>query len=102
MNKLNGHVWVLFLNDMRMSHIEMVEPVAKGDTREEIEKFLEEEKVPLYQDGPWSKSYRAGGPLEWYNVPLASENPIREVDTRSWNYGGVSALPHVSYLGKHK
>lgn len=102
MNKSNDSILVLFLNDMRMAHIEMVEPIAKADSREEIEKFLEAEKVPLYQDGPWSKSYRAGGPLEWYNVPCASETPIREVDTRSWAFGGFNALPHVSYLGKRR
>lgn len=98
MNKSDGPILVLFLNDMRMAHIEMVEPVAKADTREEIEEFLKAEKVPLYQDGPWAKSYRAGGPLEWYNTPYQSDNHVKEIDARSWAFSGFNALPHVASL----
>jgi hypothetical protein len=29
--------------------------------------FYEGERIPRYQDGQWAKSFRQGGPLEWYN-----------------------------------
>jgi hypothetical protein len=35
---------------------------------EEIQGFLQAEKVTPYRDGPWGKTFRCGGPLEWFNA----------------------------------
>lgn len=62
-------MWVLCLNDMRASQIEILSPVVRGETREALEAFLQSEKVEPYRDGNWGKGYRQGGPLEWFNAP---------------------------------
>lgn len=62
-------MWVLLLNDMRSSKIEILTPVARAETKEALLAFLEREKVEGYRDGPWGKSYRKDGPLEWCNPP---------------------------------
>jgi hypothetical protein len=86
-------IWVLFLNDMRSAHIEDLRPVARADTQEALVAFVEREKAtepyqeptglpptsPETEPGSafafrsnsqrWHKSFRVGGPLEWYNPP---------------------------------
>ncbi len=61
--------YVLFLNDMRASQIENVQPVFQAETPEELVALVDRERVEGYGDGQWSKRFRAGGPLEWYNDP---------------------------------
>lgn len=75
--------WVVLLNDMRSANFENVQPVACAETREELEAFVEGQRVKVYQDdggGPgkcghygtsayWGKSFCKGGPLEWFNPP---------------------------------
>jgi len=87
----SGHVWVLFLNDMRACHSEDLTPVARSDDPEKLVAFLKDERVEPYQDptglpaeepstepssfaykvnpGHWHKVFRRGGPLEWFNDP---------------------------------
>ena len=69
--------WILMMNDMRMAHFEETKPVCQAATREEIDAFVESEKVAVYHDpklghagfpGTWAKSFRKGGPLEWFNA----------------------------------
>jgi len=60
---------ILYLNDMRHPQVEMSTAVARAATKEELEQFVENERVPYYRDGKWSKCFRQGGPLEWYNEP---------------------------------
>jgi len=67
-------MWVLLLNDMRSPNIENLSIVGRAETREQIEQFLASEKVDGYNDGRWGKSYRAGGPLEWFNPPWDFES----------------------------
>lgn len=82
---------VLFLNDMRSAQYETLEPVARAETREALEAFLEREGCETYCDDgtrqvvhhsdftaqlaggvvidqprayAWRKNYRQGGPLE--------------------------------------
>jgi hypothetical protein len=96
-------VWILFLNDMRMAHSEDTTPVARADTKEELEALMVREKVEPYTDPSglpptspetepsassyrcnsqtWHKSYRKGGPLEWYNPP--------------WNPNCIQAVPRI-------
>jgi hypothetical protein len=74
-------MFVLRLNHKRMPKIEMTEPVCWSDNEGEIERFLEQEKVAIYTEPKnpndpegefWGKTYRKGGPLEWYNQPYGS------------------------------
>jgi hypothetical protein len=87
--------WVLILNDMR-GRCEDMRPVARAETKEALLAFLEHERVEPYKDdgmhtivhdtdtlaqmagGPvvekipqyyWNKTFRKGGPLEWFNPP---------------------------------
>lgn len=70
--------FVLFLNDMRLA-FEKVMPVAKAKSPEALRRWLEAERVAPYTDeGPmrtyaitWAKSFRKGGPLEWFTPPTA-------------------------------
>lgn len=58
----------LFLSDMRVGNfLESDRLAAWSPNREDLEKLLELEKVAPYQDGTYSKTFRAGGPLEWFN-----------------------------------
>lgn len=62
-------VYVLWLNDMRASNIENLQPVAWAESSECIEGLLRRERVDGYRDGQWGKSFRKDGPLEWFNPP---------------------------------
>lgn len=67
--------WVLCLNDMRSAQVENIRPVCRAETKERLVAYLESEAVPGgYQDGQWSKAFRAGGPLEWFNPPWDFED----------------------------
>ena len=76
-------MWVLFLNDMRMSNIENVEAVARASTREALQAFVESQRVEPYSDGRWLKNFAVGGPLEWYNPPFTfHEESFIDVGTK--------------------
>ena len=62
-------MWMLYLNDMRSSNIETLTAVARAEDKETLENLLISEKVESYSDGRWGKSFRKGGPLEWFNKP---------------------------------
>ena len=62
-------MWFLCLNDMRFPKIEILARVCKASSKEELQAFIEKEKCELYENGGWHKSFRKGGPLEWYNPP---------------------------------
>jgi len=84
-------MFILYMNDMRSSKFEQLQPVLQAPTKEEIVTFLEEQTVEVYTeprgDGFWGKSFKKGGPLEWYNKPYNPDNQISEL-----------TLPTVSYL----
>ena len=61
--------FILCLNDMRSPKIEILTPVARATTVEALKAFVAENKVPPYMDGNWSKCFRQGSLLEWYNPP---------------------------------
>lgn len=67
-------MWVLLLNDMRASQVEILSPVARADSRDALQSLLAREKVDAYNDGRWGKAYRQGGPLEWFNPPWDFES----------------------------
>lgn len=82
--------YVLMLNDMREPHIENLRAVKVSNDRAELAKFVTDEKVPPYrseggQHG-WSKVFREGGPLEWFNAPHTLE-----ADNDYW--GGIWTAP---------
>lgn len=69
----NEIIWFLLLNDMRSGHIEDLQPVAFASTRETLEELIRRETVPAYQTEDWKvwfKTFRQGGPLEWFNRPM--------------------------------
>ena len=86
----------LFLNDMRSSHVEELTRVCRADSVEELQAFIDRERVEPYRDSgshtiihdtdseakaagqvvleqnqsyTWGKVFRKGGPLEWFNAP---------------------------------
>ncbi len=83
-------MWILQLNDMRDARVEWMTPVCWADTRQELEAFIERQKVETYKDGTWAKSFRQGGPLEWFNLPYDADNNIFEL-----------SLPTVAELEQH-
>jgi hypothetical protein len=87
-------MFVLVLNDMRDCRVEMTTMVCRSETETDMLALLERETVEVYRDpkhppywlenprsgakievipgieeGWWGKSFRKGGPLEWYNQP---------------------------------
>lgn len=48
-------MFVLQLNDMRSPKFEMTTAVARADTREALEQFVERERIASYSDGKWHK-----------------------------------------------
>ena len=76
-------MFVLRLNDMRAANIENLTNVARAETKEVLIKYLEAEKCEMYttDEGRWSKSYKQGGPLEWYNTPYDLNEVIVNVKT---------------------
>ena len=78
-------MFILQLNDMRSANVENIQFVARAETKEELEQFLEREKTEVYIDSKWSKNFRAGGPLEWFNPPYSFDKSILSVGTAaSW------------------
>jgi hypothetical protein len=72
-------MWILQLNDMRMPKVEMMDAVARADTKEELLSLLEREKVEPYSDDRWGKVFRKGGPLEWFNPPFVEHECLVEI-----------------------
>jgi hypothetical protein len=83
------------MNDMRSSHVEDLEPICSADSREKLEKLVSDERVDYYRDGQWSKNYRKGGPLEWYNPPYSADRTYRETRSSYPRYIDVENLRNV-------
>lgn len=63
-------MWVLQLKDMRNARIENpASPVARAETREELEKLVERETVDMYYEDVYGKVFKKGSPLEWFCKP---------------------------------
>lgn len=116
-------MFVLYLNPMT-DRCEVLRPVARATTREALAALVERERDPHESQGPggychetesaykWHHSFRAGGPLEWFNEPfgdllteaepgqpgifaIMSEEEV--VDRARQNYREqIGALPEVS------
>lgn len=97
--------WILILNDMR-GRCEDMRPVARAETKEALVAFMEREREPWEDTGEkhqlhdtdsearvrgpfveripsyrWNKTFRKGGPLEWFNPPFG-DSP-----ENFWNVG---------------
>ena len=72
MQELKPGTWVLFLNDMRSSHIEDVVPALCGESPEELVEAMRKAKASeSWSDGRWGKTFKKDSPLEWFNYPLS-------------------------------
>ncbi len=63
----------LVLNPMH-GRMEEQRMVAVADRKSELESLLTTERVDAYKDDNWSKVYRSGGPLEWFNPPTFADH----------------------------
>lgn len=67
----------LVLNPMR-GRAEEQRFLAASESREELAAFLNGERIESYSDQSegrtWRRSFRAGGPLEWFNPPWSDGN----------------------------
>ena len=73
--KLQDGVYVLLMGDMRNANYETLMPVACSTDRDRLTEAVRREQVGAYvgpevnQWGlPYSKSFRQGGPFEWFNA----------------------------------
>jgi len=65
-------MWILQLNPMT-GQAENVVPVVRAESREALEAFMVAESGPMYMDGRWSKCFKQGGLLEWFNPPFGDQ-----------------------------
>ncbi len=73
-------MWVLRLNDMRTSNVEIMTDICRAETREELVRFVKRLIVKPYIDidfndihGPghgYQKYFEKHSRLEWFNAPL--------------------------------
>jgi hypothetical protein len=103
-------MFVLTLNDMRDAHYEDLSLVCTAPTKEELEAFLEREKVEPYKgEGPntyrgsieYSKTFREGGPLEWFNSPSSVIPCIHEVVTIDEFIGQAADYARQDYKSRY-
>jgi hypothetical protein len=95
-----SNYYLLLLNDMRGSKSEILEPVARATDPQKLIDFMQRERVEPYRDNglnvlphttdqlagtteirpnyTYGKSFRQGGPLEWYNSPFNEEHARQE------------------------
>ncbi len=86
------HFFILKLNDMRSSRIQLSEAVAWSEDPDSLQQFLDRERVEKYTDGRWDKCFHQGGPLEWCNEPwLNLGQGVIQVSP--------GEIPHVGELG---
>lgn len=60
-------VYKLILNRMTSPKIEYMEIVALSTDYEKLVEWYESQRAPLWRDGQWGKSFKAGSTLEWFN-----------------------------------
>ena len=63
-------VFKLILNDMRAPKVEHCTIVAVSDDYKRLVQWHNQQVAPqAWRDGRWSKTYKKGSDLEWYNIP---------------------------------
>ena len=91
-------MWVLQLNDMRTPKVEMLSSVARAETKEELESFLESQKVDSYEDEEYTKSFKKGGLLEWCNKPLSHHTGTfvdMDLWRKEWWEKNIMPIPEI-------
>lgn len=69
--------YVLQANDMRSTNIEITQPVAVSDDKQRLIDYIKDQlhgikpdgEIDGWKDGKWGKVFKAGSPLEWFNMP---------------------------------
>lgn len=85
-------MFILQLNDMRMSQVQILTPVMRSESGPALKAFIEDEKVERYTDGQWGKIFKKDGPLEWYNPAYEGNDGIIDVGTvDDWQEDAVKA-----------
>jgi len=62
-------MFILQLNDMRYSNVEILIPVVRAESKEDLSNLLTNEKTVCYKDNQWYKCFKKDGILEWFNAP---------------------------------
>lgn len=107
-------VFILLLNDMRSLKFETLRTVARANSAQRLLEFIAAEKVEAYQeeydDVMYTKSFKKGGPLEWFNSPVNEDDALKHHimecgDRDTWTSRAgidwdnkIGALPDVSYI----
>lgn len=86
--KIDGLWYVLSLVDVR-TPVNGITPAARSRSVAALQALIDRERVPLYEDGDYYKSFRKGGPLE-----------LRE-DPQVCGMGNVSPVYVVSDIPAH-
>lgn len=106
-------MFVLLLNDMRSAKVEMVAPVARSESRDELMAFMSRHTVEPYRDGRWYKTFRQGSILEWFNTmdcfgrieDMGTENDWIEQNVRAAVDGWrefIKTVPDVRDAGEQE
>jgi len=80
------------LNNIRDVKADMLQPVGRANTREELEALIERETVEPYSEPAegvyagqtWVKTFRRGGPLEWHNPPSIFDHFLNAGTEEEW------------------
>ena len=80
-------IYVLHLNDMRSSNIEMSEIALISFYKEDLKEYMRSKKVETYRDGRWGKTFEQGSVLEWFNSPHDIDSCNLEDST--WGTHGI-------------
>lgn len=75
-------IYYLVMNPMT-DRTESSKIVLMSESIDRLINYYADNFVEYYKDDNWSKSFRKGSPLEWYN-PLSS---LRENETNHWGHG---------------
>ena len=78
-------MWILQLNDIRESP-DIVKPIVRAETKEDLKEFVKGEMVDPYQDGEYGKMFKRGSILEWFNPPVSqvSQAYVNVQDEETW------------------
>jgi hypothetical protein len=83
-NSKENQMWILRLNDMRSSKIEILTTIGYAETKEALKNFLQSNSTTGYrEEDKWWKVYKKGSILEWYNAPYDSDDMYHFVDIGS-------------------
>ena len=85
--------YVLKANDMRSSNIENTQPVAVSDDKQRLIDYIKDQlhgikpdgEFGSWKDGQWGKVFKAGSPLEWFNIPFGIPRNTNEWTLEAFN-----------------